>query len=149
MVSNGIVVLALKMSTGRENPNTRETPSGKWRFFRNPKTYLSKVNKYDAFPTGHMATLMSITTVIAENYPEAKWIRPLGYALMVPLGFQMVNSGVHWYSDYPLGLYIGYTFGKIVAGRNTINVPLQGRALPEIRPLLLGGGLGLELEWRL
>jgi len=28
------------------------------------------------------------------------------------LGFGMVNNGVHWASDYPLGIGLGYVFGK-------------------------------------
>jgi hypothetical protein len=29
--------------------------------------------------------------------------------------FQMVNNGVHWVSDYPLGIAMGYVIGKIAA----------------------------------
>jgi len=144
---NGVTVLALKMSTGRENPINRESPSGKWRFFPNPITYLKNVTKYDAFPSGHLASVMGTVTVISENYPEYTWVKPVGYGLMVPLAFQMVNSGVHWYSDYPLAIYMGYTFAKIVVGRRRIVRTGTIAYFPEIRPLPLEGGAGLELSW--
>lgn len=147
MTLNGITVLAIKMSTGRENPINRETPSGKWRFFPDPVTYLKNVTKYDAFPSGHLASVMGTVTVISDNYPEYRWIRPVGYGLMVPLAFQMVNGGVHWYSDYPLALYMGYTFAKIAGGRRRI-VRAGGTALlPQVNPVMLEGGGGLELRW--
>lgn len=146
---NGITVLAIKMSTGRENPINRESPSGKWRFFPNPVTYLKNVTKYDAYPSGHLASVMGTVTVIAENYPEYRWVRPVGYGLMVPLAFQMVNSGVHWYSDYPLALFMGYTFAKIVVSRRRVIRAGQTAFIPEIMPLPVEGGAGLELCWRM
>ena len=29
------------------------------------------------------------------------------------LGWQMLNNGAHWASDYPLGIAMGYLVGKI------------------------------------
>jgi len=31
------------------------------------------------------------------------------------VGLGLVNNGWHWYSDFPLGIALGYAFGKIVA----------------------------------
>jgi membrane-associated phospholipid phosphatase len=149
MVGTGLVILTLKMSTGRENPNTRETPSGRWRLFRNPPTYMGQVNKYDAFPSGHLATAMSTLTVICYHYPDTWWIRPLGYSLMTVLGYQMVNSGVHWYSDYPLGIYIGYTFANNVTGKRGKHGDMKAGIVPRVDPVVLGAGMGLQLRWRI
>jgi len=146
---NGTTVLAIKMSTGRENPVDRSTPTGKWRFFTNPVTYLGHVTKYDAYPSGHVASVTGTVTVIAENYPEYRWIQPVGYAMLVPLGFQMVNGGIHWYSDYPLSLFIGYTYAKIVLGRRRIVRAGETVLLPDVRPIPLAGGAGLELCWNM
>jgi hypothetical protein len=33
------------------------------------------------------------------------------------LMFQMINNGVHWVSDYPLGIAMRYNIGKISAHR--------------------------------
>ena len=61
-------------------------------------------------------------TVVAENYQEYSYIRPVGYTLASMLAFQMVNNDVHWASDYPLGIAIGYLVGKTVTknGRTKI-----------------------------
>lgn len=113
IVANGFVVQILKHASGRENPNTLTAPGGKWRFFPNQNDYAKNVAKYDAFPSGHLSTAMVTVTVISMNYPEHRWVKPLGYSLMGGLAFQMVNNGVHWYSDYPLAVGMGYLFGKI------------------------------------
>ena len=112
----------MKHITGRESPYVSTVPGGVWRFFPNQIEYANKVPHFDAYPSGHLATAMATVTVIAENYPEYRYIKPLGYSLMGLLSFAMVNNGVHWVSDYPLALALGYTFGKIavVKGRSKV-----------------------------
>lgn len=68
-------------------------------------------------PSGHIATFMVTITVIATNYPEIKWIKPVGYSLMGIIAFEMMASRVHWVSDYLLALLIGYVVGKTAANR--------------------------------
>jgi hypothetical protein len=63
---------------------------------------------------------MATITVIATNYPEIKWIKPVGYSLLGVMAFNMVSSKVHWVSDYPLALLIGYVIGKNAAERRII-----------------------------
>lgn len=142
IVANGVVVQVLKHATGRENPNTGTAKNGKWRLFPNQKDYAKHVNKYDAFPSGHLSTAMVTVTVIAENYPEKRWVRPLGYALMSGLAFQMVNNGVHWVSDYPLALYLGHRFGMIAAGHGAAPGVL------EVGPAWVDDAPGLRAAWR-
>ena len=57
--------------------------------------------------------MMATVTVIATNYPEKKWIRPLGYTLIGLTGWAMMNTDVHWAGDYPLALAVGYVAGKV------------------------------------
>ena len=64
-------------------------------------------------------------TVISENYPEYKFIKPLGITLCSLLGYQMMNNGVHWVSDYPLGIAIGYSLGKLAVNRGRTVVSKQ------------------------
>jgi len=148
MLVEGTISLAIKLSTGREGPCRRDTPTGKWRPFPNPAAYLKDTCNYDAMPSGHLATAMCTVTVIAENYPEKWWIRPLGYSLLVPLMFQMVNNGVHWWSDYPLGLFIGYTVGKTVTARHHKAVPAKSGWVPEVMPVVFADAQGAALTWR-
>ena len=128
--STGLVVQALKRSTGRQSPYVATKARGEWRLFPSYGTYQGFVPNYDAFPTGHLATAMATVTVIADNYPEHRFIRPLGYSLMGLLSYAMLNNGVHWASDYPIGIALGYAFGKIAVrnGRTRIEPPLDPAA---------------------
>ena len=122
LLSGGLVVQVLKHITGRESPYVSSSPTGIWRFFPNQYYYAKRVPHYDAFPSGHLCTSTSTVIVIAENYPEITWIRPVGYTLLGLIAVSMVDIGIHWYSDYPLALAIGYTFGMIAVHPNGYDV---------------------------
>jgi hypothetical protein len=86
--------------------------------------------------------------VIAENYPETTWIRPVGYVLSGLVGVGMVNRGIHWYSDYPLGLAIGYAFGMIAAhpeGFLSAGSVNENAPHVSIAPAVNGNGVGLSM----
>lgn len=117
LLSVAIVVQAIKRTTGRETPGHATASGGKWRFFPSFKEFATNTPKYDAFPSGHLATGMMTVTVLADNYPEYTLIRPIGYSLLTALGFQMMNNRVHWASDYPLAIAIGYGLGKVAVSR--------------------------------
>jgi hypothetical protein len=122
LLSVAVVVQTIKRTTGRQSPGTSTESGGKWQFFPNVKEYNRNTPAFDAFPSGHLATGMMTITVLAENYPEYSLIRPIGYGLMTLLGFQMMNNGVHWASDYPLAIAIGYGLGKVAVshGRKVV-----------------------------
>jgi hypothetical protein len=122
LISVGIVVQLLKHVAGR---TTAYANDGKdlWRPCPNPFTEYGKhVPQYDAFPSGHLAIGMTTVTIIAMNYPEKKYIRPVGYTLLGLCGFQMINNGVHWAGDYPLAILMGYSFGKLIVNRDRLRV---------------------------
>jgi membrane-associated phospholipid phosphatase len=157
MIASGIVIQVIKHVTGRESPFTTDVPGGVWRFFPNQTDYSNHVPRYDAFPTGHLSTAVSTVTVIAANYPEWKMVKPIGYSLCGLLAFSMVNNGVHWVSDYPLGIALGYSFAKIVTDRNKVD-PVKEKTTasssrnllgkPLILPAAFGKGtLGLTSVW--
>ncbi len=135
MVAVGVTVQLLKHLTMRETPERRSPgyPSGKWKWFdvTDPlgslKEYNQSVPSNDAFPSGHLITAMMTTTVISKNYPEKKWIKPVCYSLMAVCGFQMVNNGVHWASDYPLALGLGYAFGNMIVNQGRVKVKINER----------------------
>jgi hypothetical protein len=166
ILSTGLVVQALKRTTGRQSPFRATQDRGRWFFLPSYKTYQGNVSNYDAFPTGHLATAMATVTVIAENYPEYRFIRPVGYGLMGVLGYAMLNNGVHWASDYPLGIALGYGFAKIAVRNGRTRVPeptapnpngsMGWRApthpkpwyrQPQLSPYSLGPFQGLSLSW--
>ena len=77
---------------------------------------------YDTMPSGHLTTAMSALTVIAENYPDYKWIKPVGYTALGLMCYEMMQSKVHWASDYPIALFVGYITGKTIANRRITKI---------------------------
>lgn len=125
LFSVGITTQTIKRITGRQSP-VRAIPDGNdggnWQLFPSFGSYQSNTPNYDAMPSGHMATFMATVTIISTNYPEIKWIKPVGYSLASLLAFNMVSGKVHWTSDYPIGIFIGYVMGKNIANRRIIKI---------------------------
>ena len=155
--TSGLATQIIKHITGRESPYTTNVPGGVWRFFPNQKRYADGTPHYDAFPTGHLATAMATVTVIADNYSEVKYIRPIGYTLMTLLGFSMLNNGVHWAGDYPLGIAMGYVFAKVAVhhGRkiesesNTTFLENHWKFSPSFSVVPNEYGMGVGVKWNL
>lgn len=125
LLSVGVVTQTIKRITGRQSPSAAirdGNPGGHWTPFASFNAYQSKTPDYDAMPSGHVATFMATLTVISTNYPEIKWIKPVGYSLLGILAFEMTSSKVHWVSDYPLAFLIGYVIGKNAANRRISKV---------------------------
>lgn len=158
LVGVAIVAQTIKHLTGRQSPSRATEEGGRWRPLTDPREYQKNVPAFDAFPSGHMATAMVTVTVLAEDYPEYRgWTYGIGYGLMTALGFQMLNNDVHWASDYPLALAVGYGIGKHAAsrGRHLVDAAgapeggeasrRKGGATVQVLPLPLerGGGLAV------
>lgn len=112
----------MKYGSGRENPSDASIPGGRWRPFPTLSDFQNKKPKYDAFPSGHLATFVSAVTIISENYPRIRWIKPVGYTIAGLLGLAMINNGVHWAGDFPLGFAMGYGFGKFITKKNHLKL---------------------------
>jgi len=126
LIAVGITTQLLKRVGGREVPFQATQDRGVWRPFPSFSEFGKNKTRYDAFPSGHMATMMTTVTLLADNYPDKRWIRPLGYSLMTIVGASMLNNGVHWASDYPLAIGIGYVTAKVTVNMNRwINPPPQ------------------------
>lgn len=120
LISVGLVSQTFKRITGRQSPVRAiesGNDSGHWTPFPSFKAFKENTPNYDAMPSGHLATYVASLFVIATNYPEKKWIKPVGYTLGGLLAFKMVSSKVHWTSDYPFAILIGYAMGKNAANR--------------------------------
>lgn len=151
LLVTGFTTQAAKRISGRETPLAAHSPRGVWRPFVGFKEFQAHRTRYDAFPSGHLATGVMTVTVIADNYPEKKYIKPLGYGLLGLLSFQMVNNGVHWASDYPLGAAIGYTIGKVIAANGQAQANKTAAAPGSLRftPVALSdGSLGPGLIYK-
>lgn len=116
MAASTIINQVLKRATGRESPNTRTDYRGRWRPGPSFKSYWERTGEFDAMPSGHIMTATLVFTIIKNNYPDHDyWLTPLEYVWLSLLGFQMMNNGVHWASDYPIGIATGYVVGNIVS----------------------------------
>lgn len=113
----GVGTQILKRIAGRQTPGHATVPGGLWRPFPSFKNFQNHTPEYDAFPSGHLATLMSTVTILAENYPKKKYIKPVGYAVIGLIGLAMMNNGVHWAGDYPLAIALGYVSARIVSAQ--------------------------------
>jgi membrane-associated phospholipid phosphatase len=119
-LSVGVITQTFKRISGRESPFRATAPGGVWRPLPGFSTYLNNTSHYDAFPSGHLATVMATFTVLAMNYPEKKWIYWMGGSLISLIGFSMINNGVHWVSDYPLAIGIGYVTARATVKLNRV-----------------------------
>lgn len=120
-----------KRATGRQSPNQKSEARGAWRPFPSVAAYQARTAEYDGMPSGHIMTATMTFTVIRENYPEYdRYLLPLEVGYLSALAFGMVNNGVHWASDYPLGIGLGYVFGKGAASIAKKN----HQALDETKP---------------
>lgn len=114
----GVGTQIIKRVTGRQSPSEAHTGRGKWDFLPSFSEYQNRTPNYDAFPSGHLATLMSSVTIFADNYPEKRWIKPVGYSLTGLVAYSMMNNEVHWASDYPLAIAMGYLCARQVIKNN-------------------------------
>ncbi len=115
VLSTGLLVQVLKRITGRESPAAATYKSGIWDLFPEVSEYQGNQAKYYSFPSGHLASATATLTVIMNNYPSIKWIKPVGYSLLGLLSLTLVSRGMHWYSDLPLAYIIGSSMGNIIS----------------------------------
>ncbi len=152
LIASGIAVQVLKRVAGRESPQVVTQGRGAWHPFPGLQAYNRNQPRYYAFPSGHITTVMATVTVIAENYSEVSWIRPVGYGIVGVTGISLVNKGWHWYSDFPLAIALGYTFGRVAAhhdddasGSDALSGSASLKVLPNISPE--GTGVTLALTF--
>lgn len=147
LIASGVSVQILKRIFGRESPAVATEAAGDWNLFPNLKEYQKHQPKYYAYPSGHITTLTTTVTVLANNYPEVKWIKPVGYSMIAICGIGLVSRGMHWYSDLPMGIFLGYTFGNLISPRQD-EVTKTESSTAEIRlsPLFGFDNLGLQFS---
>lgn len=151
LLATGLVTEVMKNVTGRETPSAASGRGGVWRMFPGLKEYVAHRTRYDAFPSGHLASSAMTVTVLAENYPDNKYIWPVGGVLLAGLSFQMMNNGVHWASDYPLGFAVGYGVGKAIArgGRTAAKRGPAQKASLDLYPYISPeGAVGARAAYR-
>jgi membrane-associated phospholipid phosphatase len=149
ILGTGLIVQTLKRIAGRQRPSHATHPRGSWRPFPDQRQYHKNIPAFDAFPSGHIATTTTTLTVLMESYPEATWLRPVSYAIIGAVGFGLANAGMHWYSDFPLGIVLGHLIGKLAVHSSSVfdDDPHAGvEPSMTINPLLTEGRVGVELH---
>jgi membrane-associated phospholipid phosphatase len=140
VLATGLLVQAIKHVTGRESPAYASNTRWKWQFFPSVKEYQKNQTKYYSFPSGHLASATATLTVIANNYPQFIWLKPVGYSVLGLLGMGLVSKGMHWYSDLPVGFFIGYSMGNIITPELIPQI-VKNNYSPDSQQLSLSPGL--------
>ncbi len=150
LLSTGFTVQMLKHIFGRESPASVKDNKSAWHLFPSEKKYFYNQPKYYSFPSGHIATAAMTFTILDANYPEARaYLRPAGYVWLASLGVGLAAKKMHWYSDFPIGLALGYGFGEIItrsAKRPDEDTANSSSGITyRIGPTMIGRGRGIML----
>jgi len=147
VISTGLLVQILKRVTGRQSPLASTETGGDWDPFPSIKQYQKDQPAFYSFPSGHLSTATAVLTVIANNYPNEKWIRSVGYPLLGLLGISLVSEGMHWYSDLPLAVLLGYSLGNIIAPEKKLHTQDNDKSSLTIIPSMTLNGIQLEASY--
>ncbi|MGC8594050.1 MAG: phosphatase PAP2 family protein [Candidatus Kryptoniota bacterium] len=116
---SGIATQILKNLFGRERPSMARKEGGN---FNGPFSYFThkdhgsrSIASYDAFPSGHTATIFAAATTIADTYPE-KWVSYAAYGVASAVAISRIMERAHWASDCFVGGVIGVVSTKVVEG---------------------------------
>jgi len=140
---SGIASQFLKHMFGRERPSVATAEGGVW---HGPLSFFSQEGKkgqshFDAFPSGHTATVFAAATTIADFYREP-WVSYLSYSLASTVAITRITESTHWASDCVVGALVGYASTKLVEHWNysTHEISLQPTAS------LYGYGVQLQMK---
>jgi membrane-associated phospholipid phosphatase len=112
----GVTVQLLKHLCGRERPSAATREGGVWHgsfsYLREPKNGRG-ISSFDAFPSGHTATVFAAATTIADFYTDP-WVSYTCYSLATMTAISRITESTHWMSDCFVGAIIGYYGTKLV-----------------------------------
>lgn len=128
---SGITVQLFKHLCGRERPSAATRDGGFW---NGPFSYFRAKNKgrsitsFDAFPSGHTATVFAAATALSDYYPDP-WVSYTCYSLASLTAISRVMESTHWLSDCFIGGIIGYYSTKLIerwnSGSETVSLQPQ------------------------
>jgi membrane-associated phospholipid phosphatase len=102
MGAAGTVDLALKLTSNRQFPFTRNSSGEFWEGGR-------------SFPSVHSATSFAFAAAIAHCYPHNRWIKWSAYALATGVSLSRYPAKKHYLSDILMGATVGYVTGAYVS----------------------------------
>jgi membrane-associated phospholipid phosphatase len=69
-----------------------------------------------SFPSGHSTCAFAIATVVASEYGDHAFVRPLSYGAAALTAYSRVHDNAHWPSDIIIGSAIGHFTARAIIG---------------------------------
>jgi membrane-associated phospholipid phosphatase len=123
---SGAAVQILKHTFGRERPSNSSENGGEWNgpFFTHKNQSIAN---FDAFPSGHTATIFATATTLSYIYPNG-FVPYAAYGIASLVALSRVSESTHWLSDCFVGGMIGFLTTKYLYNlqnkKTDINVEL-------------------------
>ena len=109
---SGVVTQILKHTFGRQRPSTATQSGGRWNgaflLLNQGSGKRGSYAQFDAFPSGHTATIFAAASTLAEVYDHSRWVSYASYAVASSVAISRVMERDHWLSDCFVGGLIGY-----------------------------------------
>ena len=100
----GLYTTILKVTLARHRPSTGSSST----------TFDGFTTDHKSFPSGHTSTAFAIATVVANEYEETPYIKPISYGIATLTGLSRINDEKHWASDVFFGAALGYFTSKTI-----------------------------------
>ena len=150
LILDTLLIEVLSRTITREKPFVSDETSENWHFSFS-KGYGEDYFKFTSFPASNIAYFTSTATILATNYFEETYIGTISYMLGALLIFSSMNADLHWGSDFPIGIAIGYASAKSVMKKNLKKDEDIYKYKPyyEINPMQFpDGGVGIVMNYK-
>jgi membrane-associated phospholipid phosphatase len=99
-----------------------------------------------SFISGHSAIAFAISTTLAIEFRDQKWVAPVVYSLATLTGLSRIYDNRHWSSDVFIGAIMGHFIAKSVMRKQFARdeKPIQSRV--SMTPMLTPVGPGLSMQ---
>lgn len=113
-----LVVAVPKYSFQRHRPDENNPPQNN--IFEGPFGNFH----HTSFPSGHTTVAFAMSTFLAQEFKEKKWVAPVVYSLATLTAMQRVYDNRHWTSDVVVGAALGYGVAKVVCNKKNWDVAM-------------------------
>ncbi len=79
---------------------------------------------HTSFPSGHTTEAFAMSTFLALQFKQTKWVAPVVYSLAILTAMQRVYDNRHWTSDVVVGAALGYGIAKIICNKKNWDVAI-------------------------
>ena len=107
------------------------------------------LNPRQSFISGHSAIAFAISTTLAMEFRDQKWVAPVVYSLATLTGLSRLYDNRHWASDVFIGALTGHFIAKSVMRRQFARDSKSISSNMHISPMLIAGSPGVSLSWNL